>query len=100
MGWRESMISVKQAKYVGEYKIELTFSDGAHGVADLSDLVFNDPRPVFQPLRDKAVFKNFSVDYTLNWENEIDLAPEYLYYQAFQNDPARRDLFKQWGYVA
>lgn len=94
------MISVVSAEYVGEYKVKLSFSDEAEGVADLSDLVLNDSRPVFHPLRDKAVFRNFSVDYTLVWSNDIDLAPEYLYYKAFEHEASLRELFRRWGYVA
>jgi len=94
------MISVISAEYVGDYKVRLSFSDGTEGVADLGDLVMNDSRPVFRPLRDKTVFRKFSVDYTLAWNDDIDLAPEYLYYKAFEHDPALRELFQRWGYVA
>ncbi len=31
-------------------------------------------------------FKQFKVDYTLKWNDSLDLAPEYLYFKSFEND--------------
>ncbi|MBU4399681.1 MAG: DUF2442 domain-containing protein, partial [Planctomycetes bacterium] len=45
---------------------------------DLSDALWG---PVFEPLRDVERFKRFVVSevlHTLVWDNDADLAPEYL----------------------
>jgi hypothetical protein len=57
--------------------------------------------PVFEPLRDEARFSAFRVDEelaTIVWANGADLVPEFLYFQAFQENPELQERFKQWGY--
>jgi hypothetical protein len=73
------MATVTSARYIEEYKVFLTFSDGKAGVADLKEILWGD---VFEPLRDTTKFKNFTVSpifETICWENGADIAPEYLY---------------------
>ncbi len=36
-------------------------------------------------------FKQFQIDYTLKWNNDLDLAPEYLYFKAFENGTSLQD---------
>lgn len=72
------MLEVVQAEYRDRYEIWLEFNDGVSGVVDLSDTLWG---PVFEPLKDVNVFKQFTVSdtlHTLVWENGADLAPEYL----------------------
>ncbi len=73
------MISVKQAKYVEDYKIWLQFSNGEEGVVDFADLL--DRYTAAQPLKDKAEFQNFYLDEwpTLAWPCGFDYSPEGLY---------------------
>jgi len=58
--------------------IWLRFSDGLEGEVDLSgDL----DGPMFEPLRDPAMFGQVRLDptlHTLVWPNGADLAPEFL----------------------
>ena len=92
-------LHVTQAKYLKGYEVEVTFNDGRKGVADLSEALAG---PVFEPLRDRRVFAQLRVDEeleTIAWPNGADLAPEYVYFQAFRSDPELQDQFKQWGYV-
>ena len=87
------------AKYVGDYRVEVAFNDGRKGVADLFEALRG---PVFEPLKDKALFSQFKVDReldTLAWPNGADLAPEYIYFQAFKNDKEFQEQFKKWGYI-
>ena len=73
------MLEVTQALYQEEYKIWVEFNDGVSGVVDLSDTLWG---PMFEPLKDIKQFKRFAVSdvfHTLVWENDADLAPEYLY---------------------
>lgn len=92
-------LHVSEAHYAGAYKIEVTFSDGRTGIADLSGALNG---PMFEPLCNQAEFLKFSVDPELNtivWANGADLAPEYIYFQAFKNELELQPLFKRWGYL-
>jgi hypothetical protein len=92
-------LHVEKAKYIQDYKIEIAFNDGRIGVADLKDALQGD---VFTPLKDVTLFSNFIVDKeleTIAWKNGVDLAPEYLYFQAFKNEPELQNKFKKWGYL-
>ena len=93
------LVHVLDAKYVDGYRIEMLFNDGRKGIADLSEALKG---PVFEKLRDQEQFRRFSVDKeleTLVWANGADLAPEYLYFQAFKNDQGLQEKFKKWGYL-
>ena len=69
-------IHVVEARYVRDYSVWLRFNDGMCGEIDLSNELDG---PVFEPLRDKELFKQFNIGYhTLAWENGADFAPEFL----------------------
>jgi Protein of unknown function (DUF2442) len=69
-------LHVTEAKYRSDYKIWLTFNDGATGEIDLASELQGD---IFEPLKDKTFFKSFNLDgHTLSWENGADFAPEFL----------------------
>jgi len=94
------ILHVMSAKYLEDYKIEVTFNNGRKGVADLSEALRG---PVFEPLKDKKVFSQIRVDKvlaTITWPNGADLAPEYIYFKTFKNDSELQDQFKEWGYIA
>jgi hypothetical protein len=94
------MLSIIKAKYIEEYKIRLEFNDGRIGEVDLKETVTGDHRPIFNQLKDLGIFKKFKVEYdTLTWPNELDIAPEYLYFQSFKDDFQLKDQFKKWGYI-
>ena len=73
----KDILTITDAKYVDGYVLRLTFSNGEVRLCD------------FEPLADKGVclklksldyFKNFTLDpFTVDWNNEIGFAPEYLY---------------------
>lgn len=92
-------LHVTHATYIDDYKIEISFSNGRKGVADLSSTLHG---PVFEPLKDKAFFAQIRLDEelaTICWPNGADFAPEYLYYHAFKTEPALQSQFKEWGYL-
>lgn len=67
---------VTQAKYIGEYKVWLSFNDGAEGEINLVSELYGE---IFEPLKDKIFFKSFSLEgHTLTWSNGADFAPEFL----------------------
>ena len=70
------LVHVTEAKYLGEFRVLLTFNDGLQGEVNLADDLWGE---VFEPLRDPAVFATFVVDRTLTWLNGADFAPEFLY---------------------
>lgn len=55
---------------------------GPNFVADAVEI--NDAlwRPIFEPLKDVAQFRQFEVSsilHTIRWDNDADLAPEFLH---------------------
>ena len=94
------MLHVTSAKYLHDYQIEVSFNDGRKGITDLSKTLHG---TMFAPLQDRAMFRNFRVDpelETIAWPNGADLAPEYLYFLAFQHDQQLQQTFREWGYSA
>jgi hypothetical protein len=70
---------VKEAEYIDNYRIRLTFEDGSSGIADLSE--YPNKNNVFRLFLDMNYFRNFRIEYgTLIWgDEELDIAPETLY---------------------
>ena len=67
---------VIEAKYVNDFKIWVRFNDGLSGEIDFSHELDS---PIFEPLKDKTYFNQFSVRYnTISWENDADFVPEFL----------------------
>jgi hypothetical protein len=73
------MLYVTDAKYLGEHRVWLAFSDGTAGEADLKDSLHG---PIFEPLLDESAFAQVrfhpEAD-TIVWPNGADFAPEYLH---------------------
>jgi hypothetical protein len=70
---------VIEAKYVAGYFVKLKFRDGTAGEIDLGPELWG---PVFEPLRDVELFKQFRLhpeSHTLVWPNGADFAPEFLH---------------------
>ncbi|HEX5165022.1 MAG TPA: DUF2442 domain-containing protein [Thermomicrobiales bacterium] len=69
---------VTKVTVVGPYVLDVTFRNGEIRQVDLEDSLWG---PVFEPLRDPAVFALAYVDQELGtvvWPNGADIAPEYL----------------------
>ena len=93
------LVRVVKAKYVNGHRIEVTFNDGRKGIADLSESLTG---PVLEKLKDESEFRRFVVDRELDtvvWANGADMAPEYIYFQAFKDDSSLKDQFRNWGYL-
>ena len=92
------IIHVTEARYLRDGQFELAFDDGRRGIAELKGL----EGPVFEPLHSPDFMARGALDpeaRTLVWPNGADVAPEYLYFLAFRDDPALSDLFHEWGYL-
>lgn len=69
-----------RAKYLGDYKIEISFADGNSGIADLLPVIKKGG--LFDKIKNIERFKNFRIHEDLKvlvWNDEIDVAPETLY---------------------
>jgi hypothetical protein len=94
------MLKISDTEYFGDYRVRFIFDDGRQGVADLRQMIFDDPRPIFAPLRDTAVFQQLFIEHgALCWPGGLDVAPEYVYYLTFRDDERLRGLFEEWGYI-
>lgn len=94
------LLQIEKADYVGNHRFELRFNDGRVGTIDVRQLIDQGPGTLFAALRDEALVRRFELTYgTLAWPGELDVAPEYLYYLAFRDEPALQDRFVTWGYV-
>jgi hypothetical protein len=75
---------VKAARHVGEYRLELSFTDGTTSEVDLRGRIAG-RGGVFRPLQDIEFFKQVRVDAEAGtivwpvWPNGVDFCPDVLY---------------------
>ena len=68
---------ITSAKYISGYRIAPEPNGGTSGEVYFEGQL---QEAIFQPLREKKYFKNFKLgDWTIEWENGADFAPEFLY---------------------
>ena len=70
---------VLEARSLGGYRVWLRFQDGTEGEIELESRLWG---PVFEPIKNLDLFRQFRVDpisQTLVWPNGADLAPETLH---------------------
>jgi len=71
------LIKVIKASYVSDYNLDITFNTGEKKRVDLEGQLWGE---VFEPLKDRTFFSRFFVnDFTIEWPNGADFAPEFLY---------------------
>ena len=72
---------ITKAQAIGDFRLELDFTDGSRGVVDLAPMIAG-RGGVFEPLQDRAFFSRVGVDAdagTVVWPNGVDLDPDVLY---------------------
>ena len=70
-------IYITHSSYVEDYILLLTFNNGIKKEVNLEPYL---DQPIFEPLKDKLVFRNFTLNpFTIQWENGADFSPEFLY---------------------
>ena len=84
---------VTEARHVTGHKIKVRFEDGQTKLVDLGSHLDG---PIFEPLRDPAYFRCFTVNSeidTIVWPNNADFSPDFLYEigQEISEHPAERD---------
>jgi len=74
-------MKVTKARAVNGFKLELTFDNGEHGIADLSDLA---GRGVTLSWNDRSVFENVRVTDAgaVEWPGDVDICGDSLYLRA------------------
>ncbi len=80
---------VNKARYLGGYKLEITFKNGRSGIVDFKKFIKRGG--VFSKLAKSDFFKKFDINRELGvitWGNEVDIAPETLYAEATQEPVA------------
>lgn len=72
------MHKVIKATAFPDFTLELTFDNGVRGLVDVRPRLHG---PMFEPLRDPALFQQVSVDQfgAICWPNNADLSPDTLY---------------------
>lgn len=71
------ILAITAAEYIEDYKLRLTFNNGIVRIVDFVPLM---QKGICKKLRDKDYFRAFTLDpFTVDWNNEIGFAPEYLY---------------------
>lgn len=84
------LLKVTDAKYIKGHILELSFSNGYQGKVNLLSSLQG---PVFQPLQELENFKKFTVtNWTVEWDNGADLAPEYLYNLALEQNKEKEKV--------
>ena len=64
------VISIQEAIYKGDYKINLLFSDGVIKTIDFESFLKNARNPMINKYLDKERFRSFSLDYgDIVWNN-------------------------------
>ena len=73
------MIKILKARYLGDFQIELQFSDGFIGLFDGNDLL-NRKGPLLDPLRNESFFRRYYIEAgALSWPHGLELSPARLY---------------------
>lgn len=71
------ILTVTKAEYVQDYTLHIWFNNGEERLFDFSGEL---NRGICVKLKDLNYFKHFTIDpFTIDWNNEIGFAPEYLY---------------------
>ena len=75
------LLRVTAAEYVVDYTLRLTFSNGEVRLVDFTPLM---QKGICRKLQELDYFKSFTLDpFTVDWNDEIGFAPEYLYERSF-----------------
>ena len=83
------MLEITEVEYIACFTVQVAFNDGKKGLVDLSQALWG---PMFESLRDLGEFRKIKVSgvlHTICWENEADLAPEYVYERMVEQSPER-----------
>ena len=70
------MIKVLNARLVGEFKMEIDFSDHTQGLFDAASYLSSRSGPLLDKLREAAYFSRYFIDAgALCWPNGLEISP-------------------------
>ena len=70
--------AVTDVQPLNDYKLRLTFKNGQQKIFDMKPFL---ETGIFCSLKDEQIFKSAKVIFdTVEWDNEVDIDPETLYY--------------------
>lgn len=73
----DEILTIESAEYIRDYILLLHFNNGVSLYCDFLPL---SKEGICLKLKDINYFKNYTIDpFTVDWNNEIGFAPEYLY---------------------
>jgi hypothetical protein len=94
------MLHIQKLSFGKEPSLILDFDDGRVGRITAEDLLRADLPPYFRALSGTDFFYSAMLrNGVVCWPGELDLAPEYLYFLSFRDDPALAAQFAAWGYL-
>jgi len=71
--YQVEIIEIISARYIGDYAIRLTFSNGTNRLVDFKPFLESSLHPSIQKYMDERLFKDYQiVDGNLNW-NDYDM---------------------------
>lgn len=74
-------LKIIEAEYIKDYILRLKFNNGEERFCDFFPLA---QKGICKKLLDIVYFRNFTLDpFTVDWNNEIGFAPEFLYDNSF-----------------
>ncbi|MDX2249656.1 MAG: DUF2442 domain-containing protein [Bacteroidia bacterium] len=69
----QKALYIKEARYIGDFAIRLTFSDGHRNLVDFKPFLESTRHPAIQKYFEESLFKNFQIQQgNLDW-NDFDL---------------------------
>jgi len=94
------ILHVTALEHLGGFRMRLAFNDGRSGEVEyLPGLRTAWTEPLYDPAFHARARLNAECG-VVEWPNDFDVAPEYLYFLAFKEDPALHDQFVAWGFLA
>lgn len=80
LGVLKCNLSLLNTVIQSNYKLEVNFIDGTHGVVEMSHRVTSEKAGVFAALKDVNFFNQVHLEHGVaTWPNEIDLAPDAMH---------------------
>lgn len=75
------IIKVGSAKYIGDFAVRISFTDGSERLVDFKSFIMNASHPTVKKYQDESLFKEFQIlNGNLNWNNyELIFPIEDLY---------------------
>ena len=79
-------MKVKEAKYLQDYSVLVSFEDGTSGIIHLNDLV---EKGIFHEIKDQTKFsKVYTKGYSIAWSDELEIDAASIYSEITGKEPS------------